>query len=69
MTVDVQPWGMKPSLLRLVIIFCASVDVVGASRVLANPTMKRCGGEVAQRSTSTKKKTGGGETSSVVSFI
>jgi hypothetical protein len=60
---------MKPSLLRLVIIFCASVDVVGASRVLANPTMKRCGGEVAQRSTSTKKKTGGGETSSVVSFI
>ena len=44
---------MKPSLLRLVIIFCASVDVVGASRVLAYPTMKRCSSEVAQCSTST----------------
>ena len=64
MTVEVQPWGMKPSLL--VIIFCASVDVVGASRVLAYPTMKRCSSEVAQCSTSTKTKTGGGKTSSVV---
>ena len=53
MTVEVQPWGMKPSLLRLVIIFCASMDVVGASRVLAYPTMKRCSSEVAQCSTST----------------
>ena len=64
MTVEVQPWGVKPSLL--VIIFCASVDVVGASRVLAYPTMKRCSGEVVQCSTSRKTKTGGGETSSVV---
>ena len=42
-----------------VIIFCASVDVVGASRVLAYPTMKRCSGEVVQCSTSRKTKTGG----------
>ena len=48
------------------IIFCASVDVVGASRVLAYPTMKRCSGEVVQYSASRKTKTGGGETSSVV---
>ena len=39
---------------------------MGASRVLAYPTMKRCSSEVVQCSTSRKTKTGGGETSSVV---